>query len=182
MRFARPPIHLLAALVVCGLLFAAPARAGGACPSASAQPSDAERRELARATLCLVNEQRERRGLASLRLNAKLSRAAQGHSEDMARKDYFDHTSPSGDTFADRIRRAGYLAGARSWTIAENIAWGGGSLASPGSTVKAWMRSPGHRANILQPRFRELGIGIADDAPVRGADGATYTTNFGFRG
>jgi uncharacterized protein YkwD len=80
----------------------------------------------------------------------------------------------------DRIRHAHYLEGARGWSLGENLAWGTGDVASPARIVDAWMHSPGHRRNILDRRFREIGIGLAPGAPGRG-DGATYVTEFGAR-
>ena len=100
----------------------------------------------------------------------------------MNRRNYFDHTSRGGSSFVDRIKRAGYLRGARSWSVGENLAWGSGSHATARSIVRAWMNSPGHRANILNGRFREIGIGITRGAPVPGVhNGATYATSFGSR-
>ncbi len=61
----------------------------------------------------------------------------------------------------------------------ENIAWGSGRLETPRAIVRAWMRSRGHRANILG-RFDEIGIGISNGTPRRGLDGATYATSFGY--
>ena len=100
----------------------------------------------------------------------------------MVRRHYFDHTSKSGSVPASRIRGTGYMSGARSWMIGENLAWGSGSLSSPAKIVDAWMHSPGHRANILPSRFREIGIGVDFGAPVRvSGPAATYTTTFGQR-
>jgi uncharacterized protein YkwD len=82
---------------------------------------------------------------------------------------------------AARILRTGYARN-QGWSLGENIAWGTGDLGTAGSIQRAWMESPGHRANILRPQFREIGIGIAVGAPVPGGDeGATYTTDFGVR-
>ena len=83
---------------------------------------------------------------------------------------------------ADRILRTGY-ARDQGWSLGENIAWGTGGLATAAEIHRAWMRSPGHKANILRRQFREIGIGIAIGAPVDagGLDGATYTADFGVR-
>ena len=97
---------------------------------------------------------------------------------------FFDHTSPGGTTMLDRIRRTGYTSGARGWSLGENIAWGSGRLATAAQIQRAWMKSPGHRANILQRSFRQIGIGIETGLPVRlsaSQSGATYTTDFGYR-
>ena len=102
----------------------------------------------------------------------------------MVSERFFDHTAPSGVTMVDRIRRAGYTSGARAWGLGENIAWGSGRLATASQIHRSWMRSAGHRANILMRSFREIGIGIETGLPVRlsaAQSGATYTTDFGYR-
>ena len=129
----------------------------------------------------MLNAKRGRHDLRPLRLNRRLSTAARGHSLAMVRRHFFSHDSPSGATFVDRIRRTGYLSGAQSWSLGENIAYGSGRLSTPRAIARAWMNSPGHRANILSSSFREIGIGLVAGIPV-GGDGATYTTDFGRRG
>jgi uncharacterized protein YkwD len=154
------------------------------CAHAGAQAGQVSRRALARTTLCLLNKQRARHHLKGLKMSKRLGRAARGHSVEMARVHYFSHNSFSGASFLDRIRRSGYLHLARRWSVGENIAWGTGGLSTPRSIVRAWMHSPGHRANILQRSFRSIGIGISFGAPVRisARSAATYTTDFGMRG
>jgi uncharacterized protein YkwD len=166
-------------------LVAAPDAFGArACPSANASPASVSKRTVVRATLCVLNAQRARVGARPLRLNRRLSRAARRHARDMARRNYFSHNSLGGASFVDRIRRAGYLRRARAWTVGENLAWGTGRRASPRAILSGWMNSPGHRANILNGSFREIGIGLARGAPIRrgGRRGATYATDFGARG
>ena len=173
---------LAAPLAVASPASAVTARAAQtACPAAATTPSPDNVAQLKSTTLCLVNIERTSRGLKRLRGNARLDRAAGGHSQDMVRRDFFDHTSPGGSTVGDRIKEAGYLSGARSYAFGENIAWGTGSLGTPLSIVRSWMKSPGHRANILNARFAELGVGVAIGAPGQD-DGATYTTAFGAKG
>src|SRR5918994_373389 len=168
-------VALLAALACA---FGAPGSAFGsgpaACESAQAAPAQVGEHVVIRSTLCLLNAERQRHGLRALRLNARLSRAARRHSKDMARNNYFDHNSRDGASFVDRIRRTGYLTGARRWKVAENIAWGSHWLASPRAIMKAWMDSPGHRGNILDGSLREIGIGVATRSERR----AIYTTDF----
>jgi uncharacterized protein YkwD len=166
------------------LAVAAPAQAGvTACSSstAAAEPTTRNVDQVERTVLCLVNRERTRRGLKSLRSDGKLARAAAGHSRDMVDRGYFDHVSPGGGTMQTRIKSAGWFSGARSFAFAENIAWGSGELASPASIVKGWMESAGHRHNILNGRYTQLGVGVALGTP-RELDGATYTTNFGAKG
>ena len=131
-----------------------------------------------RATLCLLNQQRRAHGLRACKLDGKLGRAAAGHAHDMVTKRYFAHASSNGASFGARIKRTGWTRSRRSYTIGENIGWGGGALATPRAMVRAWMGSAGHRANILSRSFRMIGIGIANGAPT-GDDGATYATDFG---
>ena len=64
---------------------------------------------------------------------------------------YFAHEGRDGSQPAERIRATGYLSGGGAWRIGENLAWGTGDLATPRAIMAAWMHSPGHRANILQP-------------------------------
>lgn len=179
----RSPIAVLA--VLAGLLLTAPASAAEqACPSANETPANASKREIVRATLCELNRERAHHGLRTLKLNKRLSKAARRHAHDMARRNYFSHDTLGGGSFVDRIRRAGYLRGARSWVVGENLAWGSHGQSRPRVIMDMWMDSPGHRANILNATFREIGIGVAYDAPVEGGGdpAGTYATDFGFRG
>jgi len=178
------PVVLASLLAALALPQAASAARSAACANAGSAPSSQNGTAIRRATLCLLNRERARHGLRGLRSNGRLRVAARRHSGHMARAKYFDHTSPAGRSMTDRVRRAGYLRGSGSWSLGENIAWGTGALATPRAIVRSWMGSPGHRANILAPGFREIGIGVASGAPVRvgaSAGGATYTTDFGVR-
>lgn len=118
----------------------------------------------------LVNRERARARCRPLVVDSRLVRAARGHSLDMARRNYFAHTTPAGVTFSTRITRAGYR-----WSRAgENIAGGQRTAAD---VMRAWMRSPGHRANILNCRFRHIGVGVAVSARSRYSP--LWTQNFG---
>jgi uncharacterized protein YkwD len=109
----------------------------------------------------LTNAYRADHGLAELRLNRSLSAAAQEYSERMAREGFFDHRSPDGDMPGERIAEQGY----RWQTWGENIAMG---YRTASQVMRAWINSPGHRANLLNPRFDEIGLGVARARP--GAD------------
>jgi len=148
------------------------------CAGADVMPSAASGASANRATLCLLNQQRRSHGLRALRSDVKLGRAAAGHAHDMVSKHFFAHDSLNGASFATRIKRTGWTNSRRSYTVGENIGWGGGTLGTPRSMVRAWMNSAGHRANILSRSFRLVGIGIASGAPT-GDAGATYATDFG---
>jgi uncharacterized protein YkwD len=171
----------LAAAVAAAVLPASPAQAAP-CAGADTSPSAMTVRQLRATTTCLLNVERHKRGRASLRHNAGLALAGQRHARDMVARRYFAHVSRSGTEFMTRIRRTGYLRGAGHVVLGENLAWGGGGLATPRQIVRSWMHSPGHRANILQPRFREVGIGVVRSLPVAGrSGGATYAAEFGRR-
>jgi uncharacterized protein YkwD len=169
-------------LSVSAALALAPATASAACTGADAQPSARNAAQARAAIVCLVNQQRARHGLRKLRLDARLSRAAKRHSRNMRDRRFFDHVSPGGSTPISRIRHTGYLARASRYAISENIAWGAGRFATPTAIVRMWMRSSGHRRNILTRRYRDLGVGIAFGTPgTRDLGGAIYTTTFGSR-
>ena len=179
--------RLTAVLLVIAVapLAAVPARAstGTGCRGVDSSAGQASYAELGRTTLCLVNRERRRRGLVALRANKRLALAARRHARDMVRHTYFAHHSRSGAEFSSRIARAGYLRGAGSWWVGENLAWGGGLRSTPRRIVRSWMKSPSHRANVLDGRFRDLGVAVAAGVPVRAryGGGATYVHDFGVR-
>lgn len=167
----------IAALAASLVALAAPA-AASACPGAEDEPTVTNRAASERATYCLLNRERTTRGLRKLRRNPRLDLASVRHARAMAARDFFEHGN-----FVGRIRSANYLKGARSWRVGENIAWGSGTLGTPAEIVDAWMNSAGHRVNILNRGFREIGVGIAPGTPNRAyGDGGTYVTDFGARG
>ncbi|MCM6776432.1 CAP domain-containing protein [Nocardia sp. CDC159] len=126
-----------------------------ACVILSAPPAAAapQARSVADRVVTLTNAERAKAGCDPLRAEPRLTRAAQAHAEDMAAKGFLSHNSSRGGP-GDRIRAAGYRA--RMW--AENIAAG---QSGPSEVVAAWMRSAGHRANILNCRLRDIGVGSA---------------------
>jgi uncharacterized protein YkwD len=111
-----------------------------------------------------------------------LAKAARSHAKDMVARGYFSHDSANGASFVDRIRKAGYVPARAFPSLGEDLAWGSGSLGTPREIVQSWMESPGHRANILNPRFREGGMGVAFGDPGAGEDGVTYALDFGSGG
>jgi uncharacterized protein YkwD len=139
------------------------------------------RRRARKAMLCLLNVQRRRHGLRPLHGQRRLFEASFRHSRAMVRRNFFAHVEPGGIGLVTRLVRVRYLPKS-GWTVGENIAWGTGPMSTPRSIVRAWMHSTGHRANILNPRFREIGLGIhrGVPAPTR-ISGATVTTDFGDR-
>jgi uncharacterized protein YkwD len=152
------------------------------CANTLLTPSRRNLRAIRAATLCLVNRERRAYGERPLRANSRLRHAAQTHTESMAFGDYFEHVGPRGQTPLTRMRDAGYISRRVSFEVGENIAWGTLQLATPRAIVAAWMASPAHRANILDPRYRETGIGVSPHPPsslAHGQAGAIYTQDFG---
>jgi uncharacterized protein YkwD len=171
-------IGVLLAAVLIATAATAPASHAATCANTTVRPTATNTTVLRASVLCLVNQQRTAKGLVPLTANAALDRAAQGHSADMVARRFFSHTTPEGRTFVQRILAAGYPSRYRA--LAENIAWGSGTLSTPAQIVNNWMNSPGHRANILNGNLRESGIGIAAGAPRTGVGQAgTYTQDFG---
>ena len=154
-----------------------------ACANTSLTPTAHDIKLIRTATLCLINRERTAHGERPLRANGRLHRAAQAHTNSMAAEDYFEHVSPRGATPLARLRAVGYISSSHvGYEVGENIAWGTLSLATPRAIVSAWMSSPGHRANILDPRFRETGVGVSSHLPAglgHGQRGAIYTQDFG---
>jgi uncharacterized protein YkwD len=101
----------------------------------------------------------------------------------MVRHHYFSHVSRNGATLETRLRRAGYLRSARQWWAAEDIGWGRGTPSSPRGIVRLWMHSPPHRAALLDPKMREIGMGVAPGAPSgSNRNAGTYVMDLGRRG
>ena len=174
--------YCLSALAALAVLAAAPPSASAACHNKHAHPAQVSNATVKKTTLCLLNRQRRMHGRRALKPNKRLARAARRHARDMVRRRYFSHTAPGGVDFVDRIMRQEYVNPGQGWTLGENLAWGSYQLATPKSIVRSWMHSPGHRANILNPRFREIGIGVVTGSPQAGTENAaTYSTSFGAR-
>ena len=155
------------------------ARASITCANTDVLPTGDNVEQIRAAVLCLHNQTRAAKGLPLLRENTRLDKAALGHSDDMVNEGYFDHTTPGGTSFVDRILSAGYVKRDAGWTLGENLAWGTGDLSTPDGVMTSWMNSPGHKANILKRAYREVGIGIRLGVPSDGTVGATYTLDFG---
>jgi uncharacterized protein YkwD len=139
--------------------------------------------QAARSVRCLLNRARHRHGLTHLSNNGRLERAAKQHTSYMQRHDCFSHQCPGEPSLLSRLEGVNYVVGGLTrWVCGENIAWGSGPRGTPRAIVEAWMRSPEHRANILDPQFRHVGVGFTRWIPRgRGSNGGTYTTDFGMR-
>ena len=137
--------------IVAWFLLASPA--GGSSPSPTS-------------LLGAMNEVRTAHGLRPLRADARLERAAQAHSADMIRRRYFAH-----GRVAARLTRYG----ARGRRFGENLAWAAGEAADARTIVRLWLTSRRHRANLLRPGFRRVGIG-ALTGPFAGHGSALVIT------
>ena len=130
--------------------------------------------------LRLVNASRAEAGAGALSFDAELQQAADGHTSWMLATDTFSHTGAGGSSFAQRVGEAGY--GYRA--AAENIAYIGGSGAAVLDAADVerlhdnLMASPGHRANLLNPTYTEVGLGI-EQGDYRGRPAVFVTENFG---
>jgi uncharacterized protein YkwD len=154
MRRTRLTVLAATAVLATAIGLAGPAAAAAATPQAR--------------VVTLVNAARARAGCAPLKVNAQLTKAAQGHSADMAKRNYFAHNTPGGVTPWTRIAQAGYPKAA----LAENIAAG---QPTADQVVRAWLNSPPHRANILNCGLRSVGTGVARG----GTYGIYWTQDFG---
>jgi uncharacterized protein YkwD len=137
-----------------------PAVAAG-CPGASASAASASAGKLRSALLCVVNQKRAAHGLAALKVDRRIQRAAGRHARDMQRHHYFAHQRNGGPDLTTRLHKAGWHGSA--W--GETIAYGCGPLGSPRATVRAWLNSPPHRAIILSGTYRHGGVGVVGWAP-----------------
>jgi len=180
MRTWRGAIPLL--LLTAVAAGAGPASAATVCASTDGPTAQTSAVTLGNAALCLVNQERTSRGLRPLKLNRRLTKAAAAHARDMNARGYFSHDTEGGGTFVDRIRKAGYVRRQVLPSLGEDLAWGCGELGTPREIVQGWMASPGHRANILNGRYREGGMGVAFGDPGAGSDGVTYALDFGSGG
>jgi uncharacterized protein YkwD len=149
----------------------------GACgPSADHVGLDLPQVE--KTMLCLTNFARRQSGLRPLVLSIPLERVAQAKLAGDISCDQFSHT-PCDVSFEKSF--AAYLADAAAYDIGENIAWSSGA-STPRQTMLTWLRSPDHRANILNPAFRDLGIGYLPNQSFQGIAGATlWSQEFGAR-
>lgn len=123
-------------------------------------------------TFAKHNNIRRDRGLKTFCVHPALQRAARTHSKDMIQRDYFAHGN-----VGKRLDKFGY-----DWrTYGENIAYGSGTKGQPASIMRGWMESSGHRANILNNNFREIGVGT-HTGTYKGTRNVTmYTADFGAR-
>jgi uncharacterized protein YkwD len=159
------------------------ASASAACPADASLPTSATTSDAARALACDVNVLRGEHGLRPLRWDWRLQAGAQRMADDMAARQYASHVTPEGARLVDRIRPTGYLRNSATWLLSENLGWGTNMLSTPLSIALGWMDSAPHRANILDPAMRHIGVGMTMGAITDGGEtGAIYVADFGTRG
>ena len=173
------------------LLLAAPAGAAKkkGCKDAGLIATGPEQvQRLQQATRCLINKERTKRGLKSLKTSNELLKASDWQNRDMLAYTYFDHVRPDGPDFAERILRFGYADQSRGYSIGENLAWASQRIATPRKMVNLWMKSPPHRKNILTRGFRDQAVSaVWSPGNVGGAYANSggpflvYTNQFGAR-
>ena len=177
---------ILAVIVAVGVTAVEPNEAGAAltteytvqtCTGGTIRLSGDEKR-----ILDLHNNARTSRGKKALCVHPYLTEAARYHSQDMLDRGYKSHTSPDGETVIERLERFGYTFDGYSYRwYGENIAVGTGSYWSPDNIFRWWMKSKGHRRNILRDSFQEVGIGVRTGTYKTYDDTRAYTVNFGTR-
>jgi uncharacterized protein YkwD len=140
--------------------------------------------QLQAALVTQINNFRAARGLPRLRVSAALTTAANGHSAQMARLGFFSHNSANGGSFSQRIAQVYRARGFRSWSVGENLVWGGPAVGAP-RAFRLWLSSAPHRANLLSPRWREIGLGAVHSTSAPGVYGGRpatiVTADFGAR-
>ena len=131
-----------------------------------------------------INTLRKQHGLAPLRLSGSLSAAARQHSGEMAARGYFSHDSMNGSSFDRRIARYYPMGRSHYWSVGENLLWSSPDVDSA-EAIKLWFNSPEHKKNMLDPRWREIGIAALHVTSAPGVYGdqqvTIVTTDFGVR-
>lgn len=154
----RPPHNRALGLIVAVCLLCSLQARPIAGSRARPDPPDGCCRRLERLTFERINQERNLRGLSRLRLDGHLTKSARWHSQDMRDRRFFDHVNPDGYSPLERSVLAGLR---RARRVSENlgISYGMGDPVS--SVVEGWLRSPGHRRNMLDPKARYTGVGVA---------------------
>jgi uncharacterized protein YkwD len=134
------------------------------------------------AVVKLLDQVRVQHGLPPLHVRTSLCRAARVHSGEMVRRGFFSHASFNGESPAARVRRCGYaLKGRVSWCTGEVIGYGTRSAGGPQAIVKAWLHSKAHRTLLLDPRWRDVGVGRAFGTFRGRAWSSVFTVDVGLR-
>lgn len=159
--------------------------AAGVCPDADLVPARDNLPRVEASVFCLINQTRSHAGLAKLTRSPKLDGSSAWHDGEMLQYRFLSETAPGRTTVLERINRFGYFKGVKNGLYAENVGAGASSNGTPQKLMDAWMASPPHRANILYPNFRDIGIGAIlappDPAFFANFPSTVYTTDFGRR-
>ena len=166
------------ALLFVLLLAAIPQQASAACRGANSWVSLKQTRS---ALLCLVNQERAKRGLRPMRYNRRLSKVARLHAGDLVRFKFVGHNSPARGGLMQRVKRSGWARGRSRWTFGEIMGDGLNGGGTPNKIMRMWMRRPIHSKAILHPRFSSMGVGAVYGRPRGGRSkrgGRTYVMTF----
>ena len=178
---AAGAVALLVALAL--LLVQPPQRAAAAdCANADATMGEATEKQLRKSLFCLINEKRHQRERKRLDHSDKLQEAARSHTQTMLEDDCWKHKCEGEPPLGKRIRKTGYLDGAREWHFAENF----GCATTPRSMLDAWLGSDFQRRNLLNPGYEDMGVFAVKDQvsnPPSNCDPTrvTYTVVFASR-
>lgn len=151
------------------------------CPYEDTTPLLVGEERATQSMYCLINQARRRAKRRPLTANRQLAGEARTFAAQMVDQQFFSHIDPDGNGLVERSQKSGYLTGYDIWALGENIAWGSGFLGSPRQIMSALMSSPRHRRNILNLRYRNMGVGVSTGIPIGGRFGATYVQQFGWR-
>jgi uncharacterized protein YkwD len=166
--------------------FASPAFARGdgggdgtGCASATKPVREITDPQLRKAMICLMNKERSRHARPRLKPSRALEEAAEAHTDKMVETECLRHVCGNEPELEKRLRRAGYLDGARRWQFAENTGCG----LTAEAMVANWMASTYHRLNILDKKFLDLGVGVSDGQVKRRCKPGygTFTAIFAYR-
>ena len=168
---------LALAISVIGLWTVAPAGATAQRPASAMQ-------SLEQGVLANLNALRRQHGLIPLRLSSALAAAARQHTDEMAARGYFSHSSANGSSFDRRIARYYPMGNRHYWSVGENLLWSSPDVDAPGA-VKLWLDSPEHRKIMLTARWREVGLSAvhvtAAPGDYEGLEVTIVTADFGVR-
>jgi len=147
------------ATLVAVLAFAAgvPASAQAGCPHSGESVRSITKQKARDAIGCLFNKERSAR---NLKRSGHLERATQGHAATMASQNCVSHQCSGEPNLQQRVSRTGYLRGSSDWGLGE-VVIAGGAKGSPRQIVRAWIKSPGHRDNILSRSHEDVGVGLS---------------------
>jgi uncharacterized protein YkwD len=172
------------AIRLCLALLALAAAGILAASATATSPSETSLRGLNHDVLAAVNTFRAAHGLGHLRESRALDRAARAHSLEMGSDGYFAHSSADGTAFWRRIRHYYVARNHSHWSVGENLLWSSPSVSAAGA-MNMWIASPGHLANLLTPRWRDIGISAVHVVQAPGVFGGRsvtiITTDFGDR-